>query len=332
MKIIYAGSPLASAMVLSNLLSLIKESSISSQVEFAGVLTNPPSPKGRSRELIPTEVSALAKSMNIPVFEFDHIRQEAIEAVSPLKPDLLVTFDFGRIFGPKFLSIFKFGGINLHPSKLPLYRGCSPVPSAILNGDSELGISVQKIALETDTGAIIAQSSINLTGKETTLSLMEGDGKTSPVTQEGSKLLFETIKKFVSASTPEDVPSTLQTGTATFTNFIKKEDGLINWNTEAASIERKIRAYTPWPLCSTFFNGQKLSLLKAEISPLSEKITDSTIVPGTVLPFRKDSGIEIMCGKGTVLLVKQLQLQGKKPMDYKSFVNGARNFFGAILG
>lgn len=325
MKILYAGSPLASAIVLKNLI----DNAANCGFEIAGVLTNPPSARGRHHDLIPTEVSRVAAENGIKVFEFDHLMADARQAVEPLGCDLLVSFDYGRIFGPKFLALFPMGGINLHPSALPLYRGCTPVPACILNGDRQMGITVQKLALKTDEGDILGQVCVELDGTETTLSLMDGDGTKSPVTEKGSGLLLEVLEKLAkiadSGRTEIDfaVP---QKGESSYTPFLSKDDGIINFAERAEVIDRKVRAFTPWPLCSCDFNGTKLTVLKTAVS---EEKTDQPC--GTVLPYRKNIGIEIACGDGTVLVAKELQLQGKKAMDYKSFFNGARNFAGAVL-
>ena len=324
LKILYAGSPLASSIVLKNLINCQS----SHNFKIAGVLTNLPSAKGRHSELLPTEVAQCARENKIPVFEFEHLKSEAREAISPLNVDLLVSFDYGRIFGPKFLELFPLGGINLHPSNLPKYRGCTPVPAAILNGDKTLGITVQKLALKTDEGDILGQTEISLDGTETTLSLMDGDGKSSRVTDEGSKLLLRILKEISYSFESEDFEllGTKQTGESSYTNFLKKEDGIIDWNKSASKIERKIRAYTPFPLCSTSWNGVKITILKARVG---EGTTSETA--GTVLPYRKSVGIEIACGDGSILSITELQQEKKKAMDYKSFINGARGFTGSVL-
>lgn len=332
MKILYAGSPLASAMVLRNLIEFSRsDEGKSLGVEIAGVLTNVPSARGRKKDLIPTEVAVCARENDIPVLEFEHLFAEAREAVCALKPELLVTFDYGRIFGPKFLDIFALGGINLHPSALPKHRGCTPVPAAILAGEKQLGVTVQKIALKTDEGDILAQSFVDLDGTETTLSLMDGDGKNSPVSEAGTQLFIQVLKNYANGRFYGKV----QQGESDYTPFIKKEDGLIDWNKTAVEIDRQIRAFTPWPLCFTACHGIKLSILKAEPGKLDGNSLENSgkiqNVPGTVLPYRKNAGIEIVCGGGTVLAVKELQWQGKKAMDYKSFMNGARDFIGCVL-
>lgn len=331
LRILYAGSPLASAIVLKNLI----EDSKSNNYEIVGVLTNPPSAKGRHKELVPTEVEQVAVENNISVFSFDHLKAEAREAISPLKADLMICFDYGKIFGEKFLALFNLGGINLHPSALPKYRGCTPVPAAILNGDSKLGISVQKLALKTDEGDILAFDEIDLNGTETTGFLMDGDGKSSKVTEVGTNLLKKIIHFIVENqkstgefSIPDSKP---QTGESSYTPFIKKEDGLIDWKKSATEIDRQIRAYSPWPSSQTECNGVKLSILKAKISERTTKEIPEIIIPGTILPYQKSVGIEIACGDGSILIATELQWEKKKAMDYKSFMNGARNFIGSIL-
>lgn len=324
LKILYAGSPLASAIVLKNLM----EKSPAAGFEIVGVLTNPPASRGRHKELIPTEVAQYAAVQGLPVFSFDHLKEEARDAIAPLKADMMICFDYGKIFGPKFLALFPLGGINLHPSLLPKYRGCTPVPAAILNGDKTLGVSVQKLALKTDEGDILAQCEVPLCGSETTESLMDGDGKSSVVTDAGTKLLLDVLQSVKKTADGYELPlATPQSGESSYTPFIKKEDGIIDWSRSAAEIDRQVRAYTPWPLASTECNGTKLLILRGAVS---DKRTDKPA--GTVLPYQKSVGIEIACGDGTIFVATELQWQAKKAMDYKSFMNGARNFIDSVLG
>jgi len=331
LKILYAGSPLASAIVLKKLI----EDSKKSDYEIVGVLTNPPSAKGRHSTLIPTEVEQVATENGIKALSFDHLKAEAREAIAPLSADLMICFDYGKIFGPKFLALFPLGGINLHPSALPKYRGCTPVPAAILNGDSKLGVSVQTLALGTDEGDILAYGEIDLDGSETTLSLMDGDGSSSKVTSVGADLLCSVVHSIIDgekASGKFNLPEARkQTGESSYTPFIKKEDGIIDWKKSAIEIDRMVRAYTPWPMASTECDGVKLLILKSKVSDKSTKDMKDVVIPGTVLPYQKSVGIEIACGDGSILVATELQWEKKKAMDYKSFMNGARNFIGSVL-
>ena len=148
MKILYAGSPEPSRKTL----EILFEKQAEYAFEIAGVLSNPPSAKGRHKELTPTPVAEFALEHNIPCFTPEHLDSQSREEVAALNADLLVCFAYGHIFGPKFLGLFPLGGINLHPSLLPKYRGCTPVPAAILNGDSETGVSIQTLSLKMDEG------------------------------------------------------------------------------------------------------------------------------------------------------------------------------------
>ncbi len=312
-RILFAGSPEAAKKTLEILNSAKSEIGF----EIAGVLSNPPTAKGRHKDLIPTPVAVFAESQGIPVLTPAHLDGEARDAVCPLKADLLVCFAYGHIFGPKFLELFPFGGINLHPSLLPKYRGCTPVPAAILNRDKQTAVTIQTLGLKMDEGDILEQSVVELNGTETGESLLNYSA------EEGAKLILEVIKKCNSeGKLPEGRP---QSGEASYTGIITKEDGRINWNESAEVIEAKIRAYYPEPGCWCMENGLPLRILEASVFSGTFEGT-----AGTVLEFSKRDGILIKTGDG-ILAVKKLQRQGKNAMDYKSFMNGARNFIGTVL-
>ncbi|BDC93881.1 methionyl-tRNA formyltransferase [Treponema bryantii] len=312
-RILFAGSPETAKKTLEILNGAKSEIGF----EIAGVLSNPPTAKGRHKDLIPTPVAAFAESQGIPVLTPAHLDGEARDAVRPLKADLLVCFAYGHIFGPKFLELFPFGGINLHPSLLPKYRGCTPVPAAILNRDKQTAVTIQTLGLKMDEGDILEQTVVELNGTETGESLLNYSA------EEGAKLILEVIKKCNSeGKLPEGRP---QSGEASYTGIITKEDGRINWNESAEVIEAKIRAYYPEPGCWCMENGLPLRILEASVFSGTFEGT-----AGTVLEFSKRDGILIKTGDG-ILAVKKLQRQGKNAMDYKSFMNGARNFIGTVL-
>ena len=321
MRVLYAGTPEPSAAVLEYLIE--KSGKGEKDFEIVGVLTNPASAKRRSSTLIPTPVADLAEKHGIKVFTPEHLDSAFRKEIEPLKADLFVCFDYGHIFGPKFLSMFSLGGINLHPSLLPKYRGCTPVPAAILNGDKESGISLQKIALAIDEGDILAQERFSLDGCETTDSLMNGI-----VIEKGKVMIEEVLKKIASTFDGEKyamLEGKKQEGESSYTDFITREDGKIDWKESAVAIERKIRAYTSKPSCFTTNGGLELKILKAHV--YNGDFADKKC--GEVVDFVKSDGILIKTGSG-VLSVTELQWQGKKAVDYKSFMNGARNFIGSI--
>ena len=335
LRVIYGGSPAASARTLE---MILRDAAMSQGLEdqaykIVGVLTNPPSAQGRHKDLIPTEVGQYARIWNeargddIAILEPEHVLGPEREQLAALKPDIFVCFAYGHILGPKFFSLFRFGGINLHPSLLPKYRGATPINACILNQDKVTGLSIQKMALGIDEGDIITQSESTLTGTETAELLLKnaaGYGGME-ITQ---------ILRYI-AKNDQLPPSHPQEGESSYCAQIKKEDGRINWNEDAETIDAKIRAYTPWPGCFTTSNGMQLRILKAAAAS-KIAIQDSSIpqntaaVPGTVLDFNKKRGILIQTGKG-ILIATELQWQAKKAMDYKSFMNGARNFIGSVL-
>lgn len=312
MRILYAGSPDISARVLTDMYRLFQTDG---RHEIIGVLTNPPSAKGRHHELIPTDTGIAAAELGLPVLTPEHLDQTVREQVAALKPDMLVCFAYGKIFGPKFLALFPQGGINYHPSLLPLYRGCAPAQAAILNRESVTGLTVQRLALGMDEGDILVQEELPLTGTETAGSLLDD------AAARGAELLVEALDA-LAAGTASPVP---QDGSkATYCTMLKKEDGRINWNQDAAAIDARIRAYSPWPGAFTGAGGVQLKLLKAAVY---NGCTESAAEAGTVIGVDKKCGILIQTGCG-VLAVTELQWQAKKAMDFKAFLNGTKNFEG----
>ncbi len=335
LRVLYGGSPEASAKTLE---LILKDSVMSASVEnehykVVGVLSNPPAAKGRHSELVPTDVAHYASIWNeargddIAILTPEHIKAEEREIIAALKPDVFVCFAYGHILGPKFFSLFKHGGINLHPSLLPKYRGATPVNQAILNCDSVSGFTLQKMALAIDEGDILYQQETTLTGTETAESLL------NLYALHGGIAITTLLRKIaITGLLPSSVP---QTGKSSYCSVIKKEDGKINWNDSAEKIDAMIRAYTPWPGCFTTANGMTLRILKGR-DAAKIAIQDNTVpkntsaVPGTVLSYNKQRGILIQTGDG-VIIATELQWQSKKAMDYKSFMNGARNFIGTVL-
>lgn len=335
LKVLFGGSPACAAKALE---LILKDSAMSNSVpeeeyKIVGVLTNPPSAQGRHKELIPTEVEQYAliwnraRNDNVAVFTPEHIKQPEREQIASLEPDIFVCFAYGHILGPKFFSLFKFGGINLHPSLLPKYRGATPVNAAILNCDDETGFSIQKMALGMDEGDILYQQKERLTGTETAEQVLKNSALY------GGMNITQILRKIAkTGKLPDSFP---QEGKASYCSIIKKEDGKINWNNSAEKIDAQIRAYTPWPGCFTTSGNLQLRILKARVASKvaaqdPSVVKNTSAVPGTVLEYNKQRGILIQTGSG-VLIATELQWQAKKAMDYKSFMNGARNFIGTVL-
>jgi methionyl-tRNA formyltransferase len=265
-----------------------------------------------TRQLLPSPV----------ILKPEKLDSAARALVAELNPDILVSFAYGRIFGPKFLELFPLGGINIHPSLLPKYRGPTPIPAAIINRDTETGVTIQRLAAEMDSGDILVQEKLALDGRETTASLSE------TMSQKAAELL-PVVLRGIAAGTLQ--ARAQDHSTATYCSLIKKEDGLINWNMSAREIDARIRAFDPWPLSWTTHGGLRLFILKAEPRRGCDPKEVTGKEPGEVLGKDKDMGILIQTGGG-ILAVSHLQYQWKKAMEWKAFLNGAQNFLGAKLG
>ncbi|MCL2809693.1 MAG: methionyl-tRNA formyltransferase [Treponema sp.] len=307
MKVLFAGSP---AIAVPSLETIFKTGGI----ELIGVLTNPDTPKGRHGTPVPTEVGEAARKLGLSsILKPLKLDAAAREQVSALKPDLLISFAYGRIFGPKFLDLFPLGGINIHPSLLPKYRGPSPIQAAILNRESETGISIQTLAREMDCGDILAVEKFQLTGRETAASLGE------TVSEKAARMLENVLLKIVrnqnTCRLPEGNPQNHDL--ATYCSLISKDEGIIDWTQNAQKIEAKIRAFEPWPLCRTIHNGRELFILEAEVYN-DDFVSKGT--PGTVLdnPNGHKNGILIQTGDGILSVIK-LQYQGKKALFWRDF-------------
>ena len=316
MKILFAGTPDIAVPSLRK---------IAGEFNVCGVLTNPDRIRARGKKVLPSPVKQAAMEFDIPLVQPERIFREAREAVAALAPDLLVTFAYGRIFGPKFLALFPMGGINIHPSLLPELRGSSPIQSAILGGLSKTGITIQEIALEMDTGNILMQKEIALYGTETTESLTES------VAGQSADMLSEVLHAIKNGTA---TPKVQDENEATYCGKIEKDDRKIDWSKDAETLSNEVRAFIPWPKSVTTFKTKNLMITYA--LPISENQlridADSTErpVPGTVLHDLSKKGIIVVCGHGG-LLVTKLQLEAKKVMEWKVFLNGNSDIPGSLL-
>lgn len=312
MRILFAGTPQIAAPSLERL---------AREHEIVGVLTNPDRTQGRGKKVIFSPVKQTAMNLDLNILQPEKLVQQVRDEIAELKPDLLVAVAYGKIFGPKFLDLFQMGGVNVHPSLLPLYRGATPINSALLMGDEKTGVTIQRLALKMDAGDILAQEEYVITSEDNAETLTEY------FSHAGANLLGETLKS-MELGTLE--PRVQDESKVTICGMINKDDGLIDWSNSAAKIERTLRAYSPWPGIFTFFQEKKLNIVKVSLfDGMIPGKEDGT--PGEVLALNKKIGILIQTGEG-VLAVQTLQLQSKKAMDHLSFCNGTRDFIGARLG
>ena len=330
MRILFAASPAVAVPALRAVSDMELEGK---GIELAGILTNPDSRQGRHACEEPTFISAAVSELNlvrkekgfppVPQFKPPKLNSGAREEIAAVRPELLVSFACGYIFGPLFMALFPLGGINIHPSLLPKYRGASPIPAVILARERETGICIQRLAAEVDTGDILAEERFPLSGQETALSLCE------IIAPRAARLLADLLGNFSIRS----AAARPQEGESSYCGRLKKESGLIDWSKTAVEIDAQIRAFTPWPLSFTRCGTRTLFILKARPleSPESADVLQGGSVSGTVLGIDRDKGILIQTGDG-ILAVSRLQWQSKKALDCKAFSNGARDFICSRLG
>ena len=314
MRILFAGTPDIAVPSLQ---------AVAENFEIVGVLTNPDRVKGRGKKILPSPVKEIALQLGLPVIQHERLLAKAREEIAALKPDILVSFAYGRIFGPKFLQVFSLGGVKVHPSLLPKFRGAAPLQAAILSGESETGITIQRIALQMDTGNILNQVRFDLQGNETTEDL------TLYAAERGAQLLVKTLRE-IEAGTVNEVEQKEEF--ATYCTMISKDDGCIDWNAAVSVIDREIRGYYPWPKAHTTYKGLQLMITRAKpVDITSFHNTDIPAVAGSVFRSNEFPGILVATGEGC-LCIERLQLQSKKEMDWKSFLNGNPDIIGNLLG
>ena len=317
-KVLFMGTP---EFALPGFQALINEPSF----EIIGAYTQNDKPVGRKQELNETPVKKLAREFNIPVFQPLKIKTE-VENIKNLQPNLIVVIAYGKIVPQEILDIPKYGCINVHASLLPKYRGSSCLSAPILNGDTETGITIMKMEAGLDTGPILKQEKIGLSGKENLSDVHDA------LSNLGGKILVETLKLWIEgkieAKKQKDELST-------YVSITKKEDGKLDFSKDALELERKIRAYNPWPGTYAFLDDKTLKIIEAEVKTRDNKIEDKIGIEAKNLLkigeiYEENGKILVNCGQNYLDILK-LQLPGKKALNIKEFLNGNKDLIGKVL-
>ena len=274
-----------------------------------GVVTQPDKPAGRGRLLTSPPVKILAGELGVPVIQPHRLSEpDAIQQLQLWEPDLIIVAAFGQILRPVVLDLPRFGCINIHASLLPRWRGAAPIQAAILNGDESTGISIMLMDPGVDTGSVLSQASISITRDDTAGSL---GAKLSKL---GSELLMNILPGYLDGTLqPQPQDNTL----ATYAPMIKKEDGLLDFNQPAAELERKIRAFNPWPGAYTFWKDQVLKLHRTHV------VNGPSDKAGKMIIYQALPAITTQYG---ILVIDELQPAGKQILQGKAFLQGARNW------
>jgi len=310
MRLVFMGTPDFAATSLDALLK--------SDDTVVGVVTQPDRPKGRGQVLAPSPVKLLAQREQIPLLQPLKMKDpEFLQALSEWKPDLIAVAAFGRILTPAILSLPPLGCINVHGSLLPKYRGAGPIQWAIINGETETGITTMLMDEGMDTGSMLLQQAIPITAEDTAGTL------SSRLAELGGRLLVKTIVRLKAGTL---VPRPQDSSRATLAPLLKKEDGVIDWALPAIALANRVRGLAPWPgAYTTVVGGERWTIWRALALP-----GPATKPPGVVIAITADA-IHVATGDG-VLAVMELQPANSRRMTVSQYMAGHPVAIGMQLG
>ena len=311
MRVIFMGTPDFSVPALEKL---------NDEHEVLAVVTQPDKPKGRSGKLIACPVKEKALELGLKVLQPERARDEAfISEIKALNPDMIIVIAYGQILPGKILELPKYGCVNVHASLLPKYRGAAPIQWAVINGDKVSGVTTMLMNEGLDTGDILLAKEVELKYDETGGSLFE---RLSSI---GAGLMLETITGLENG---EITPIPQDDSKASKVGLLTKAMGELDFNKSSRELERLVRGLDPWPGAFTYIDGKKLSIWKCSAV---ETPQDTEIdYCGAVTAVGKDY-IDISCREGDLRLI-EVQLEGKKRMSVRDFLNGFEVKRGDKLG
>jgi methionyl-tRNA formyltransferase len=298
-KVVFMGSP---DFALPTLQALAQ------RYEVVGVVTQPDRASGRGRELKPPSVKVLARELDLPIVQPEKLRQpEAMDQLRLWNPDLIVVAAFGQILRKDVLDLPPLGCINVHASLLPRWRGAAPINAALLHGDEETGVTIMKMDVGLDTGPILSQRSMRLTPDDTAGTAFEA------LSSLGAELLIDTLPDYLSGKI-QPVPQPEEG--ATYAPMLKKEEARLDFTRPAEELERRIRAFNPWPGAFMDFDEVLLKVHRAHVE-------QGKAEAGQRLVYRDQPAVG---AGGRLLILDEVQPAGKKAMSGTSFLSGARNW------
>jgi methionyl-tRNA formyltransferase len=290
---------------------------LSTHFQVVGVVTQPDRQSGRGRKFRSPPVKELAINLGIPFIQPQSLKEEtALCQLEIWQPEVIIVAAYGQILRHDILNLPPKGCINVHASLLPRWRGATPIPAAILNGDIETGVSVMQMDPGIDSGPILTQRAIPIQPEDTTLSL------SIKLAQLGADLLIETLEDYLKGIL---IPRPQDKSKATLAPMLKKEDGNLDFSLSAQKLILQIRAYNPWPGTFTRWKDQRLIIHHAHALAFSNVEGKK---PGKTIIF--DNSPAVVTGKG-LLVMEEVQLAGKKPISGQSFLMGIRDWGDGIL-
>jgi methionyl-tRNA formyltransferase len=300
MRVVFFGTPRFAVPSLQAL--------VDAGFEVPLVVTQPDRPVGRSGRPRPSHVAELAAARGIPVDRPERLRGNAefFERLAAARPDVIAVVAYGKLLPSEILDLPPLGCVNVHASLLPRHRGAAPVQGAILAGDRETGVVTMRIVPELDAGPLYLERRVAVGARENAASLSER------LAREGAELLVETLRGLEEGSL---VPKP-QIGSPTFARAIRREDGRVDWNESAAGIDRRLRAFTPWPGLYAVLGGERVKLLELEPAGMIVSARE----PGMI--WEEWGEPMVVAGDGTALILKMVQRAGRRPVTGSEFLRG----------
>ena len=280
------------------------------------VVTQPDRPRGRGRRLAPPPVKEAAVEMGCQVLQPESVRTEDFyDTLVATRPDLFVVVAFGHILPKRILEIPAFGSVNLHASLLPAFRGPAPIHRAIINGETETGVTSMLMDKGLDTGEILLSETVPIRPDDTAGSLHDR------LADAAARVLARTISGFESG---EIRPIPQNHAAATYAPLLSKSDGRIDWSKPAEEVERFIRGMSPWPGAFTFMGDMRLRIFRADVCRATEPRPPGTVIRGF------DNELRVACGKDALCL-QEIQAESGKRMDIARFLQGKSIEAGTVL-
>ena len=283
---------------------------VARDTSLVGVVSQPDRPRGRGLAPATSAVAARARALGVPLLQPETLRDPAARAaLAAWDMDLVVVVAYGKILAPAILALPTLAPLNVHASLLPRHRGAAPIAAALSAGDSETGITIMRMSVEMDAGDILLQRRLAIGPSDTTATL------TARLAELGGATLAAAIAALRGPGlrpTPQDAAG------VTYAPRLTRADGRIDWKEPAATIERKVRAFTPWPAAFTRFEGRLVKVLAARV-PADEPAVSAP--PGTVLAIT--DGVRVATGSGPLDLL-ELQQEGRRALGAPAFAAGAR--------
>jgi methionyl-tRNA formyltransferase len=310
MRIVFFGSPRAALPSLERLLE--------SGHSIGLVVTQPDRPAGRGKQPTTPPVKEEALRRGIPILQPERIKKdaEAATALRQAEPEIIVVIAYGQIIPAAIINLPRYHSINVHFSLLPRYRGAAPVQWAILKGEPRTGVTVFELNEKMDEGDILSQLETDIRPRENALDLEVR------LSRLGADLLVRTLEKIDSLPhLPQDQ------SLASLAPRLHKDQGRVDWRSDAHSVDRLVRAFFPWPGAFTFFRGQRLIVHAGSPLPISVHPSEA----GRVVELRREGPV-VACGGGTFYLIERLQRENKREMTAADFLRGTKIEIGDRLG